>query len=208
MNTNTAATASKNHCHEDATIVNHSKLILPMLGSLDFESLLKNENGQCHKSQVAVGMGSNSEMDNFNRASPSFHVKTLLNDVLRCLGVSGTTAVSQEMSIFSMRPDVVVVRRNSIIVLVVEVKNPGGRGHVVVQCENAAGQMYDYSMGLRQMGVDYPIVCLSTYDNSQEMETVLPLLRHGCPIRRVAWGTLLGNAICRFLSVQPSVGSS
>lgn len=48
------------------------------------------------------------------------------------------------------------------IVLVVEVKSPGFDGGEVVCRVSVAGQVYGYAMTLKQMGVNHPLVCVST----------------------------------------------
>ena len=118
---------------------------------------------QMVKSMIATGMtGTNTSLHNSNEASVATHVSNVLIDVLHCLHLSSAKVVT-EMSIFSMRPDIVVVRWNTAIVLVVEVKNPCDCSESVVLNKFAAGQCYDYAMGLRQMGIDRPFVCLTTY---------------------------------------------
>jgi hypothetical protein len=63
-----------------------------------------------------------------------------------------------------MRPDVLVVRWESKIILVIEVMNAGKDGTLAMEDSNAAGRAYDYAMGLYQIGNEHPFVCLSTYD--------------------------------------------
>ena len=153
--------------HAPAVIQNLENKILNYMEQ--FSLNLKDGNDKLVKSMIAVSLGENStnkeaELSNFNKASVSLHVTHLLQDVLQCLHLSSTVDVGQEISIFSMRPDVVVVRWQATIILVIEVKNPGEDGKLVIQDNRAAGQVYDYSMGLYQMGITHPFVCLSTYD--------------------------------------------
>ena len=101
------------------------------------------------------------KLSNFNEASVSLHVVNCLKDVLNCMGLDAE--VAQEMSFFACRPDIVVLKYMDLLVLVVEVKNEGKDGMIVTRSESAAGQMFDYTFIPRQLGIDVPIVCLSTY---------------------------------------------
>ena len=154
--------------HAPAVIQNLENKILNYMEQCSLN--LKDGNDELVKSMItSISLGKDStnkeaELSNFNKASVSLHVTHLLQDVLQCLHLSSTVDVGQEISIFSMRPDVVVVRWQATIILVIEVKNPGEDGKLVVQDNRAAGQVYDYSMGLYQMGITHPFVCLSTYD--------------------------------------------
>ena len=119
---------------------------------------------------IGVGMGGNrtkkeAKLSNLNEASVSFHVTNLAFDALRCLYLSSSTTVSKEILMVSMRPDVLVVRGKYYPGD--RCQSPGKNGELVVRNEYAAGQAYDNSMGLRQMGIDHPFVCLSTYDYMQ-----------------------------------------
>jgi hypothetical protein len=121
------------------------------------------------KSGVAGLLGpkwnhSQTMLSNFNEASPSFYVTLLLHDVLHCLHMSSSASLGQEMSIFAMRPDIVIVRSRCRAILLIKVKNPGEDGKKVLENNVPAGQVFDYAMGLKQMGNDNGIVLLTTYD--------------------------------------------
>jgi hypothetical protein len=130
-----------------------------------FEINLTHKNGDLVKSTITPRMEGRTKLPNFNEGSIAFHVVCTLHDVLLCLGLSSDTEVGQEMSIFALRPDIVVVRHLNQIIMVVEVKNPGQDGSHVVTNASAAGQVYNYAKGLQQMGIDHPFVCLSTYSH-------------------------------------------
>ena len=103
-----------------------------------------------------------------------FYVKALLLDAAKCLGID--VDVFGEMSLFSLRPDLVVVkvRNTGSIILVVEVKNPpidtGDRSQTGNEAFESsmslAGQVYDYLKAMVQSGHEMPFVLLTNY---QEM---------------------------------------
>ena len=104
-----------------------------------------------------------AKLSNFNESSPSLHIVNALKDVLGCLGLGGEAEVAQEMSFFSMRPDIVVLKYMDAIVLIIEIKNEGRDAKKVMESEVAAGQCLDYTYALKRINIDTPIVCLSTY---------------------------------------------
>ena len=85
----------------------------------------------------------------------------VLEDVLLAMGIEDYLMVRPEISVFSYRPDVIVVQSTMGIVLVVKVKKPGTD---VFTSHSVAGQVYDYLVGLLGMGVAYPFVILTTYE--------------------------------------------
>jgi len=105
----------------------------------------------------------NAKLSNFNESSPSLHIVNALKDVRSCLGLGGEVEVAQEMSFFSMRPDIVVLKYMDAIVLIIEIKNEGRDAKTVMKSEVAAGQCLDYTYALKRTNIDIPIVCLSTY---------------------------------------------
>ena len=105
-----------------------------------------------------------AELPHVNESCVSRYVCNIVKDAAMCLGLdSSMFHVTTEMSFFSMRPDIVSVHYGSQIIFCVEVKNPGRDPHIVMANEEAAGQCLDYTYGLRNLGIDVPIVCLSTY---------------------------------------------
>lgn len=178
--------------------------ILPYLEQ--FQVRFRDYNHFCIKSSLATGMGlagnPNVVLPNCSRASPATHVINVLNDVRTCLGLSSNTQVHPELSIFALRPDIVVVRHKMQIVLVVEVKSPGFDGGEVVCQSSAAGQVYDYAMALKQMGMKHhPFVCVSTYTHMR-IGTVEPtsndiflstLEKLEGPITNVEWTGKMNN---------------
>jgi hypothetical protein len=168
---NTAATPSvSNNSNGHKQILHVDAIIHPMKANFakyfdQFEINLTHKNGDLVKSTITPRMKDRTKLPNFNEGSVAFHVVCTLHDVLSCLGLSSDTEVGQEMSIFALRPDIVVVRHLNQIIMVVEVKNPGRDGSHVVTNASAAGQVYNYAKGLQQMGIDHPFVCLSTYSH-------------------------------------------
>ena len=125
------------------------------------------------KSTLAMQLGTNwrtikdKKLSNFNKASPAAAVMAGILDILGCMGLRDDVEIGMEVSIFSLRPDVVVLRYRTQIILVVEVKSPGPDGSTVVRLKTALGQQYDYAMGMRRMGIDNPFVVLTTYTHLQ-----------------------------------------
>jgi hypothetical protein len=89
-------------------------------------------------------------------------VAACLKDALRSLGLYDDFAVENEYSIFSLRPDIVVVSHSGRgIILVVEVKKPGNG---VFESHGVAGQVFDYLVGELLAGNAAPFAVLSCYD--------------------------------------------
>lgn len=144
-----------------ANIMEMEENVVDFMDQIDVN--LRNRNGRLIVSKLAVGMGENrtnkeATLDNFNKQSVFMHLRDLLKDVLQCLHLSSDAWVCKEFSIFSMRPDILVVRWKWKIILVIEVENPGKDGSVVVRNTIPAGKVYDSAMVLHQMGMDHPFV--------------------------------------------------
>jgi len=103
-------------------------------------------------------------------------VATLVHDVLldaidvaKYLKVvcDADLAVYQERSLFSGRPDILVVRSSAhhLPLLVVEVKKPVRDGRLCDK-DKALGQAYDYAESLRACGHQEPLVILSSLEES------------------------------------------
>jgi hypothetical protein len=89
-------------------------------------------------------------------------VSACLNDALQLLDLSEDFLVESEFSVFSFRPDIVVVSHGLFgIILVIEVKKPGVD---VLTSHEPAGQVYDYLLGNLLSGVSCPFAVLTTYD--------------------------------------------
>ena len=94
-----------------------------------------------------------------NVTSPQVYLQDAIHDVIRCYGL--TARVIMEASLFSLRPDLVVV------VFLAEVKNPlSEESKDDFNAETAAGQALDYGLMLKQSGIDQPFVLVSTYNRS------------------------------------------
>ena len=90
-------------------------------------------------------------------------VALCLKDALRSQGLFQHFGVENEFSIFSYRPDIIIVSHSlKGIILVIEVKKPGVE---VFTSHEVAGQKYDYLIGKLLSGVsNNPIGVLTTYD--------------------------------------------
>jgi hypothetical protein len=135
-----------------------------------FEANLKDSHGYWLLSMIAVSLpdarNSEATLSNFNLACIRTHVQNVLTDVLKCLHLS-SARVGMEISTFAMRPDVLVVRWMSMIILVIEVEHPTTRGYSksAVSTSIAAKTCYGHAMGVHQMGLDHPFVILTTYNH-------------------------------------------
>ena len=97
-----------------------------------------------------------------NETEVQDYVKNTIKDAVKLLGLESVLSVRPEISLFSYRPDIVVVMHKCFgIVLVVEVKKPG---HEVFTSPSVGGQVYDYLVGMLAGGVSRPFVVLSSYD--------------------------------------------
>ena len=97
-----------------------------------------------------------------NEAAVQNYVRGLIVDVVRSMLCEPSLQVYSEMSIFSLRPDLIVVMHPTLgLVLVVEVKNPG---EVVFTSNHIAGQIYDYLKGKQRQGHATPFVVLTSFD--------------------------------------------
>ena len=98
-------------------------------------------------------------------------VRAILDDAIQVLGhlkvVFSDLEVFQECSLFSGRPDMVVVRSSAyhLPLFALEVKKPVPNGSVCEK-EKALGQTYDYAESLRAVGHPRPVVVLTTVEES------------------------------------------
>ena len=91
------------------------------------------------------------------------YLGSLLLDAIRCCGFQDLQVV-KEATLFSLRPDLVVVLDElGRLLMAAEIKNPADG---VFTAETAAGQCLDYLKALKQQGIDWPFVLLSTYNKT------------------------------------------
>ena len=89
-------------------------------------------------------------------------VASCLKDALISQDLSRVFSVENEFSVFSYRPDIIVVSHGTKgIILIVEVKKPGAE---VFESHEVSGQVYDYLVGNLLSGVHAPFAVLSSYD--------------------------------------------
>ena len=97
-----------------------------------------------------------------NETEVQDYVKNTIKDAVKLLGLESVLSVRPEISLFSYRPDILVVMHKRIgIVLVVEVKKPCLE---VFTSQSVGGQVYDYLVGMLAGRVSRPFVVLSSYD--------------------------------------------
>jgi hypothetical protein len=89
-------------------------------------------------------------------------VEYALFDAIDALGLSDVLTVRPEISLFSYRPDIIVVTHSSFgVILILEVKKPG---EDVFTSHSVAGQVYDYLLGMLGIGISRSFAVLSTYE--------------------------------------------
>ena len=91
-------------------------------------------------------------------------VRALVEDAIKCLGYEFRLNVFEEMSLFSLVPDVVVVRKRGRVFFVVEVKSPEQRDGQVFESKFVAGQVHSYLMAMKAQGREMPVAAVCTYD--------------------------------------------
>jgi Family of unknown function (DUF5898) len=77
--------------------------------------------------------------------------------------------VVKEATLFSLRPDIVVVLYEGRLLFAVEIRNPKtaqGDDSDIFKTRSAAGQCLNNLKGMKQQGMDHPFVLLSTYNSS------------------------------------------
>ena len=109
--------------------------------------------------------------DNFDYSN-EFGVQRLcvsmVEDALGCLNLA-EARVNTEISIFLMKPDIVVVLRiKGKILFAVEVKSPdardGNHNDKVFTSENTAGQIWSFLLAMRSTGIQQPLGAVMTYN--------------------------------------------
>ena len=104
----------------------------------------------------------------------------MVKDAITCAGLEKLYESHLEFSMFSFKPDIVLIQSREIprsVLMCIEVKSPGKRKKKdatkkdkvafdkdVFKSNNVALQMFNYLMAMKQLGSKYPIACLSTYD--------------------------------------------
>jgi hypothetical protein len=91
-------------------------------------------------------------------------VQAMVNDAIRCLGLRGVLKSHVEVAMYSMIPDVVVVKVRGSIIFVVEVKSPERSNGQVFESKTVAGQIWLYLQCMRQHGCERPLGAIMTYN--------------------------------------------
>ena len=109
-----------------------------------------------------------------NEATVTDYVQGVVGMCMQSLGYFGKGRLYKEMSLFSLRPDLILVihKKTRGIVLIIEVKMPGKE---VFSSRGIAKQVSDYLMLQYRLGNNMPFVLLSSY-----REACLCHLKPGC----------------------------
>ena len=154
--------------HEPAQI-NQKQIAIYRLEGVTIN--MTSEDGTLIKSQLALEASraprKNNTLEHHNETSPQDYICLVIKDLLECCGFNEVSVV-KEASLFSLRPDLIVVLLNGRLFFVVEVKNPSDdkSSEDVFKAETVAGQVLDYLNALKQQGMDWPFALLTTYNNS------------------------------------------
>jgi hypothetical protein len=100
-----------------------------------------------------------------NEIEVQIFVQAMVNDAIRCLGLRGVLdSHVVEVAMYSIIPDVVVVKVKGSIIFVVEVKSPELFNGQVFDSETVAGQIWLYLQCMRQHGCERPLGAIMTYN--------------------------------------------
>ena len=117
------------------------------------------------REKSSLSLEAQGGLPHFNETSPKDAFSHVIKDVVRCSRIAGISVV-KEATLFSLRPDLVVVFVNGYLLFIVEIKNPSKNDDAVFVSETAGGQVLDYGKVNQQSGLDCPFVILSTYNHS------------------------------------------
>ena len=95
-----------------------------------------------------------------NEASVAEYVKGVVLMCMKSLGIFETGRLYTEMSLFSLRPDLLLLMNKKGIILIIEVKMPG---EALFTSEGIAKQVADYLLLQYRLGNTTPFVLLSSY---------------------------------------------
>ena len=126
--------------HEDATILGGvDNIDIPAL--LDDKKILT-EYREDRSSHLLLQLDEDNAFVYQNESEIQMYVVRLLQDVLLAMGLNKYLKVRPEISVFSYRPDVIVVSQSTMgIVLVVEVKKTWNRCVHITQCRGASPRL-------------------------------------------------------------------
>jgi hypothetical protein len=115
-----------------------------------------------HLGSVIVEDDDRGKLECCSETDVQDRVRSVVTDVIRCLGCDKELQVFGEQSSLSKTRLVVKCRGHVLMSLVV--KRPEIEVNQVFQSMYVAGQVYESLVGLRQqLGHEYPIVCMVTY---------------------------------------------
>jgi hypothetical protein len=124
-----------------------------------FEANARTKDGKLEFSSLLVEQYSSPVFPKLtyqNEATVQIYVRALIRDALKSMTCHQSIQVFCEMTIFSLRPNLIVVMHPALgVILVVEVKNPGEK---VFTSKHIAGQCYDYLKGMVRLGHSTPFV--------------------------------------------------
>jgi hypothetical protein len=88
----------------------------------------------------------------------------IVQDVICALGLPQEVLAHLEITLYTLRPDMVVVlRHEGRMIFVIEVKSPG-KENEVFSSENTGGQIWSYLHAMKQLGNDLPMGAIMTYN--------------------------------------------
>jgi hypothetical protein len=99
-----------------------------------------------------------------NEIDVQFFVQSMVNDVIKALGLEYLLKSHMEVALYSMIPDVIVLKMKEGIVFAIEVKAPEHKAGEVFTATPVAGQIWLYLQCMRQHGVERPMGAIMTYN--------------------------------------------
>ena len=123
---------------------------------------------EVYKIASSIALDNNMTKDGkiryMNEIDVQCRCKELVQDMIRCLGLQNLLNVHMEISLYGKRPDILVVSWNGKVVFCVEVKAPETKQGEVFESGIVAGQIFDYLMTMKQLGVPHPLGAIMTYN--------------------------------------------
>jgi hypothetical protein len=99
-----------------------------------------------------------------NEIEVKIFVQAMVIDAIRCLGLRGVLESHVEVAMYSMIPDVVVVKVKGSIIFTVEVESLEIVEDEVFSSKTVAGQIWLYLQCMRQHGCERPLGAIMTYN--------------------------------------------
>ena len=144
-------------CHED-TFIDPKDVVIP--------THEVNADGMEIKLPSKLGPSSFSVpyLEYLNETAAQSYSACLVEDAIRCLGLSDKLKSHLEVTLYSMIPDIIVIEYRGCPLFPIEIKSPELKKGQVFMSRNVHGQIWIYLMILKQLGRKNPIGAIMTYN--------------------------------------------